>query len=223
MGGEQETMDHGLDGPRWPARSGSTRSIVVMLHGYGANGARWQAQVDAWRAVLPDTLFLAPNAPSALPDSEGRYQWRTLPAPPGVDGLASVRGNAACVDALIDAELAQHGLCADRVVIVGFSQGAMMAMHVAPRRAHEVAGLLGYSGNLAAPELLEPEMRTRPTTLLVHGDADPLMPVQATLDAAAALRAAGVAVQTEIVPGVAHAIDDRGTALGAGFLLRVLG
>jgi phospholipase/carboxylesterase len=149
--------------------------------------------------------------------------WRALPAPPGAGGLASVRASAERVDAFLDAELDHYRLGADRAVIVGFSQGAMMAMHVALRRAQPVAGVLGYSGNLAAPELLIRELRTRPTTLLVHGGMDHLMPVQTTLDAAGALRSAGVTVRTEIVPGVAQAIDDRGIALGAAFLMQVLG
>lgn len=206
------------DGPA----PGRARSMVLMLHGYGASAARWLAQSDAWRAALPHTVFIAPDAPHALPDSVGRFQWRALPAPPGEDGMVGVRASAARLDALIEHELQRYGLHAGQLALVGFSQGTMMALHVAPRRPHQVAGVLGYSGNLAAPELLALEARSRPPTLLVHGGADELMPPRATTDAAATLAALGFSVSTQVVPDVRHGIDARGIALGSAFLAHVL-
>lgn len=201
---------------------GDARNMVLMLHGYGASAARWLAQSESWRSAMPHTVFIAPDAPHSLPDSSGRYQWRSLPAPPGEDGMTGVRASAAHVNALIDRELQRYGLRDAQLVLVGFSQGTMMALHVAPRRPQPVAGVLGYSGNLTAPELLAQELRSRPPALLVHGGADPLMPPQTTLDAAATLTALGFTVHTAIVPEMQHGIDARGLALGAEFLARVL-
>ena len=125
------SFGHGLIGPRKEPKSGTASSLVVMPHGYGASGARWLAQTETWVVALPDTAFVAPNAPTPLPDSTDSCMWRPVPAPPGAAGLASVRASAEQLDAFIDAELDHYRLDADRMVIVGFSQGAMMAMHVA--------------------------------------------------------------------------------------------
>ncbi|MEO8668408.1 MAG: dienelactone hydrolase family protein, partial [Bauldia sp.] len=121
------------------------------------------------------------------------------------------------------AELKRLGLEADRLALVGFSQGTMMALHVAPRRAAPVAGVVGYSGLLAGPEHLEAEIRSRPPMLLVHGSDDPLIPAAAMQQAASTLGAADVDVEWHIRPGLGHGIDPEGLDLGATFLRRVLG
>jgi phospholipase/carboxylesterase len=126
------------------------------------------------------------------------------------------------MDAFLEAELARTGLAAERVALVGFSQGTMMALHVGLRRPAQLGGIVGYSGLLAGAEHLAAEITTKPPVLLVHGDADQVIPPMATMAAQATLGEAGVPVEWHIRPGLAHGIDNFGLDAGAAFLSRVL-
>jgi phospholipase/carboxylesterase len=213
-----------LTGPSaGPAAGGAPRSLVIFLHGYGSNGDDLIGLAPYWQETLPHTLFLAPNAPERCPGAPGGYQWWALSDLNPAARAAGVRKPAAVLNAYIDAQLAAHGLAEDRLALVGFSQGTMMALHVGPRRQKSLAGIVGYSGMLADPDALASEVRTRPPVLLVHGDADPVLPVSALQTASVALRRDGFEVAAYASPGLAHSIDAAGLRLGEDFLKRVLG
>jgi len=207
-----------LDGPRLaPASGGPARSLVILAHGYGSNGEDLIGLAPYWREALPDTAFVAPNAPQPCPDAPGGYQWWPVWTMDRADG---VRGAAPVLDAFIDAELARHGLSEDRLALVGFSQGTMLALHVAPRRRRVLAGVVGYSGMLIATD--EGDLATRPPVLLVHGDADPMVPVAAYHQARESLARQGFEVTGHVSHGLGHSIDLPGLKLGEAFLTRVL-
>ena len=103
----------------------------------------------------------------------------------------------------------------------------MMSLHVGLRRPVAPAAIVGYSGMLAVPEDVEPEkfaaeIVSRPPVLLVHGDQDPLIPVDALFHAAQSLAALGVPTEWHISPGVGHGIDQEGLRQGGEFLARRL-
>jgi phospholipase/carboxylesterase len=125
------------------------------------------------------------------------------------------------LDAFIDAELARYGLTEANLALVGFSQGTMMALHVGPRRPRTLAGIVGYSGMLAEAGVAGPAI-TRPPILLIHGDADPMIPLAAFHQAEAALVRDGFAVESHVSPGLGHSIDLAGLQLGGTFLAHVL-
>lgn len=212
-----------IDGPRIEPAAGQPRSLVVLLHGYGADGNDLLDIGRIWAPVLPRTAFVSPHAPDPCAEAPTGRQWFPLPAAadPAMLG-AGVRAAAPVLDAFLDAELARYNLGNDRLALVGFSQGTMMALHVAPRRAKRIAGVVGYSGLLAAPELLAAEAREKPPVLLVHGDADPLIPVLALFAAQKVLGEAGFPVEWHVQPGLAHGIDQAGLDHGAAFLRRIL-
>ncbi len=211
-----------LDGPRVAAASGgAARSLVILLHGYGSNGDDLISLAPYWRDALPDTAFVAPNAPEICPGAPGGYQWWGITS---LDPTARASGAARAapvLNAFIDAELARTGLTEADLALVGFSQGTMMALHVGPTRSTTLAGIVGYSGMLADASALMASI-TKPPILLVHGDADPMIPVTAFHQAKAALDAAGFAVESHVSRGLAHSIDMPGLNLGGAFLKRVL-
>jgi phospholipase/carboxylesterase len=213
-----------LSGPSAaPAAGGAPRSLVIFLHGYGSNGEDLIGLAPYWQETLPHTLFLAPNAPELCPGAPGGYQWWALSDLSPSARAAGVRKPVAVLNAYIEAQLTAHGLAEDRLALVGFSQGTMMALHVGPRRENTLAGIVGYSGMLADPEALISEVRSKPPVLLVHGDADPVLPVAALQAASVALRQQGFEVAAYASPGLAHSIDAAGLRLGEDFLKRVFG
>jgi phospholipase/carboxylesterase len=211
-----------IDGPRMiPADGGLPRSLVILLHGYGSNGDDLISLAPYWRAALPGAVFVAPNAPEQSPGAPGGYQWWALTS---LDRNAMAQGLARAapvLDGFIDAELARYNLTEGQLALVGFSQGTMMALHVGPRRRKTLAGVLGYSGMLMVDDAADPAI-TRPPILLVHGDADPMIPVAALHQAVAALTRSGFVVESHVSRGLGHSIDAAGVQLGGEFLARVL-
>jgi phospholipase/carboxylesterase len=135
--------------------------------------------------------------------------------------LGAVRA-APILHAFIDVELARYSLDEARLALVGFSQGTMMALHVGPRRPRALAGIVGYSGMLADEAAMADSTLTRPPILLIHGDADPMIPVAAFHQAEAALSKNGFVVEGHVSRGLGHSLDLNGLHLGEQFLARVL-
>ncbi|WP_294620354.1 alpha/beta fold hydrolase [uncultured Roseovarius sp.] len=216
-------LNSGRKGPH----SGETRSVVVFLHGYGANGADLLGLADVLGEHLPDTLFVAPDAPEEIPMMPGGYQWFPIPWIDGSSEEESERGMMAAVDdlnAYLDALMVDEDVLPEQVVLFGFSQGTMMALHVAPRREDEVAGIVAFSGRLLRPELLKDEVQCRPPVLLVHGDADDVVPPQSLPEAAEALQAAGWQdVYAHVMKGTAHGIAPDGLQVALAFMRDKLG
>jgi phospholipase/carboxylesterase len=213
-----------IDGPRvGPASGGAAASLVILLHGYGSNGEDLIGLAPHWRAGLPDTAFIAPNAPERCPGAPGGYQWWGITS---LDPSAMIAGSARAapvLDAFIDRELERHGLCEDHLALVGFSQGTMMALQVGPRRRATLAGIVGYSGMLANAAGLDGGDLRKPPVLLIHGDADPMIPLSAFHRTREALSRHDFVVETHVSPGLGHSIDAAGLSLGERFLKRVLG
>ena len=213
-----------LTGPTAPPLNGvKPTSLVILLHGYGSNGDDLIGLVPYWRPALPNTLFLSPNAPQPLPGSVGGFQWWALNSLAPSARAAGVRVSAAALNAFIDQQLAATGLTEDKLALVGFSQGTMMALHVGPRRARTIAGIVGYSGMLADPDALAAEVKTKPPVLLTPGDADQVLPVASLYDAERRLKTLGFEVKSHVSRGLAHSIDDISLQMGARFLVDRLG
>lgn len=207
--------------------SGTTRSIVVFLHGYGANGADLLGIADVLGEHLPDTLFVAPDAPETIPMMPTGLQWFPIPWIDGSSEEESERGLLAAADdlnAFLDALMVDEDVLPEQVVLFGFSQGAMMALHVAPRREDPLAGIVAFSGRLLRPELLEDEAISKPPVILIHGDADDVVPPQSLPQAAEALQGAGWQdVYAHIMKGTAHGIAPDGLQVALAFMRDKLG
>lgn len=214
-------MDKIVNGASLQPLSGTTRKIVLLLHGYGSNGADLIALAPHWQALLPDALFLAPNAPQRS-GMGGGYQWWPLAAFTQTALTAGASSAAPAINAFIDRKLGQYELTEADLAIVGFSQGTMMALHVGLRRSTQVAGILGYSGMLTGgPELAHAAI-TKPPVLLVHGSDDPIVPVAALHAAKAQLRKLGIEVSDHVSPGLGHSVDPVGLRLGGDFVVKAL-
>jgi phospholipase/carboxylesterase len=223
-------MSADLDGPRIPAAAGRTGQLVVFLHGYGADGNDLIELGRQWRAILPEAAFVSPHAPERSAAGMGRQWFALSNRPPDDAAGADQRLQGAVkarvgIDAFLDAELNRLGLDDSKLALVGFSQGAMMALHVGLRRRRAPAAILGFSGLLVGPERLS-EATARdarglaPPVLLVHGDQDPLIPFEAMFIAAEALAQASIPTQWRLSLGIGHGIDAEGLRRGGLFLAK---
>jgi phospholipase/carboxylesterase len=205
-----------LQGPRVAPASGEAAQLVVLCHGYGSDGNDLIGLTPHWRNELPHAAFVAPDAPQRHPMGAG-YQWFPLSRIDPVEALRGTESAAPFLESFVDAELARLKLTPDKLALVGFSQGTMMSLYVGLRRKTAPAAIVGYSGVLVGADTI-PARTTPPPVLLVHGDADQVVPPQALLMAANALAAKNIAVQWHMSHGLAHGIDPFGLALGGRFL-----
>lgn len=194
-------------------------ALVVLIHGYGANGADLIDLADALSPSLPGTAFIAPDAPEPLPEvGLSARQWfaLTFRDPGELWRGASMAGPV--LDRFLDTELARYRLPPDRVALMGFSQGTIMALHVGLRRSAAPAAILGFSGLIAGPEHLPGAIRARPPVQLIHGELDEVIPIEAIHVTREALAEAQVPVEWHVLAGVGHEIDPKGLRLARHFL-----
>lgn len=215
-----------LNGPRLEPRSGQARQLVVFLHGYGADGNDLIEIGRAWQQLLPDAAFVSPHAPRPCGQAPMGREWFPLTFRDLNERWTGVNAAAPVLNAFLDAELQRHNLPGSALALVGFSQGTMMSLFVGLRRAEAPAAIVGYSGMLVTPESdaemeqFAAQIRARPPVLLVHGDSDDLIPVQALFHAAQGLAALDVPVEFHISAGIGHGIDQEGLRQGGEFLAR---
>ena len=209
-------MPRALTGPRLPPTRGRATHLVVLCHGYGADGNDLIGLAPHWQRLLPTAAFVAPNAPEPCTGSPSGYQWFPISRLDPADMQRGVESAADALEAFLAAELARLELPAERLALVGFSQGTMMSLHVGLKR--KPAAIVGYSGLLAGAEQMEKLGPDTPPILLVHGDQDPMIPVSALFASATALGRAGARVQWHISSGIGHSIDQDGLVLGGEFL-----
>lgn len=196
-------------------------SLVVFLHGYGADGADLLGLADVLAPHLPGAAFVAPDAPDRCVGGGFGYQWFPIPWLDGSPQAAADAGMAASVKDLngfLDARLTDEGLTPDRMALIGFSQGAMMSLHVAPRRDKAVAGVVAISGRLLRPETLAAEALVKPPVLLIHGDQDAVVPFTDMAKAGDVLVAAGFPTYGHVMQGTGHGIAPDGLGVALQFL-----
>lgn len=215
-------LEQGRRGPK----QGRAERAVVFLHGYGADGQDLLGLAEPMAPHLPGTVFVAPNAPERCTNNPMGYQWFPIPWLDGSsqeDAEAGMVSAAADLNAYLDGLMRDEGLTPDRVALIGFSQGTMMSLHVAPRRAAALAAVVGFSGRLMVPDLLADEAVSRFPVLLLHGDRDDVVPFGSMQQAAEALVAAEFETYAYVMQGTAHGIAPDGLGQAVAFLRKVFG
>jgi phospholipase/carboxylesterase len=202
-----------LDAIHWgPASKARPKQLVVLCHGLGADAFDLIDLAPSWAPACPDAIFASVHAPFPHDSGFGRQWWSVADRTPAALE-AGVRTAAPYLHGFLDAELARLEL--SDYAIMGFSQGAMISLFTGLRRAAAPRAILAFSGALIAPDSLPREIENRAPVLLVHGEADDVVPVASSRDAEAVLSSTGVPVAAHYVPKLGHGIDDTGISFGA--------
>ncbi len=208
-----------ISGPeRAPAKGAAAEQLIVFLHGWGADGNDLIGLAEPWSEVLPHAHFMSPHAPDVCDANPAGRQWFSFHDRDADEITASAAEAATIINRFIDDSLERLALSDGRLALVGFSQGAMMALYIALRREAPCAAVVGYSGALIGAETLADEIRSRPPMLLAHGDADPVVPFASLGAAVQMLGSHHVSVRWHAGKGLGHGIDGPGLELGGEFL-----
>ena len=210
---------------RKAALNGQAKSLVVFLHGYGADGADLLGLADVLAERLPDTAFVAPDAAERIPGAPFGQQWFAIPRFDGstvTEADAGLNRSTDDLNAFLDQRLAYEKLGPQNLALIGFSQGAMMALHVAPRRAEPVAAVIAISGQLLHRERLAAESLSKPPVLVMHGDGDAVVPFNEMTAACNALVGAGFDTYGHVMEGSGHGIAQDGLVNALAFLKKTL-
>ena len=211
-----------LSGPMLaPASGGEPRQVVVLLHGYGSDGSDLIALASHWQGLLPDALFVSPNGPEVSRDNPAGYQWFALDLDRAESRTVGLPLARPVVVDFLKALWAQTGLTARETLLVGFSQGAMMALHVGTSLDEPLMGIIAFSGAFVPPEGFLDGTRARPPVCIVHGDRDPVVDPALSEQAAEVLRKAGFEVNYHVDHGVGHGISPDGLAFASAFIAGV--
>jgi phospholipase/carboxylesterase len=197
------------------------KSLVIFLHGVGSRGADLEAPGNLWREKLPGVSFEAPDAPFPFDQGGPGRQWFSVRGVTEANRPQRVLDAREAFDQTVAGIVEANGLAShlDRVALVGFSQGSIMALDALASGRWPVATVVAFAGRLASPEPLAPAVGSR--ALLVHGAADPVIPAQESADAQTRLEQAGVKVERHILPAVGHTISQEGAAIARDYLARV--
>lgn len=197
-----------------------TRKIVILLHGVGSNGDDLQPLAQSWAEIMPDTLFVSPNAPMRFDQGFG-YQWFSLSGVTVDNRPQRVAAARADFDAVISGILAENSIdpAKDKIIFVGFSQGSIMALDALVSGRFPLAAVVAFSGRLASVEPFTPSSDTR--VLLIHGKFDQVIPWSESQSADQRIKALGVDVQLSLEEGTPHTISPAGARTAARFIAAI--
>jgi phospholipase/carboxylesterase len=209
-----------LNGPLLPPRSGRPASqAVILLHGYGADGSDLISLGQHWGQLLPDALFVAPNAPNPCAGSAFGFEWFPLNVDRIAGRIEGARHAAPVIREFLTDLWEQTGIPPEQTVLAGFSQGAMMALHVGTALDRALAGIIAFSGAFVPAEDFDASQRARPPVTLIHGELDQVVDPDLSRQAATELSASGYEVSLHISSNTAHGIAPDGLDFATSFLL----
>lgn len=217
-----ENPVHDLSGPCVAPPGGlEARQLIVFLHGIGADGHDLIPLSAMFQQILPRAHCVAPHAPFAFDGAPFGRMWFSVADLRRVSRFDGARRAAPSLRRFLDAQLRALGLSNEKLLLVGFSQGAMMALHVGLRREVAPAGIAAHSGMLLGAESFEQELTSRPPVLLTHGASDDVLPVSCLEELERNLTRLGVETETHRMAGLGHGIDQQTVTVALQFAKRV--
>ena len=207
---------------RLEPKSKITKSIVIFLHGYGADGGDLLSIGSVLSNQFPDTLFLAPDAPTKCQLAAFGFQWFPIPSMDGTSeaGAMIELDRIVCTtNQWIDNVILEEGVVDNNVFLFGFSQGTMLSLYMGPQRKNAIGGIIGFSGKVINFDMFKKKVNSRPPVLLVHGDEDQVVSPSCLAEGHRALTSLNFDVKKYMSVGVGHGISEDGLSQASEFLL----
>ena len=205
-----------------PLTQKKPKSAVILCHGYGGDGKDISILANYWRAHLPDTVFVCPDAPEKCEASSSGFQWFDLMDRSQEQVLSKSLVAEIKLNKLIDEVKEKNNLLANQIVIGGFSQGCMISLQTGIKRKDKVNSIIGYSGRIIDTEHLSKNIVSKPNIILMHGDIDQVVTIDGLLEAKDFFAKNDYKIETKIFKNCEHRIPTEGSSLGLQFIKKHL-
>lgn len=202
-----------------PLSAQKPKKLIIFLHGYGATGEDLIDLAKEFKHIMPLAHFISPNAPFPLENEFfGGYQWFSLANYDPLVLYPQILESNRILDIFINSQLQRFGMNYEDLILVGFSQGAMMAMYNSLRSHNQNSGIIAYSGKLILPTWLGEQIKSKPKICLVHGKEDQVLPFDNFLEAQKLLQSEQIPFESHALEGLGHGIDHHGVRIAKEFL-----
>ena len=205
-----------------PLSKKKPENAVILCHGYGGDGKDISILASYWKAHLPDTLFVCPDAPEKCAASPTGFQWFDLMDQTREQILSKSLVAEMKLNKFIDEVKTKNDLSSNKIVIGGFSQGCMLSLQTGIKRKDKINSIVGYSGRIIDTKHLEKNIISRPNIMLMHGDADQIVPIDSLLEAKDFFSKNNYEIETKIFKNCEHRIPTEGSSLGLRFVKKHL-
>jgi len=203
---------------RRPQIANQAEWALILLHGVGSTGRDIISLSDHLAENFPTVAFCAPDGVAPSDTNERGRQWFSIIGVTEENRKGRLLPALSELNLMIDKEAATIGLDRSRVILLGFSQGTIMALHLAASGS-DIAGVIGLSGRLAGPVLVQ---ELWPPIALIHGTQDPIISIDVARDTATWLHDAGSKATLTEIEGLGHQIDDRALSAASDALYSIV-
>jgi len=205
----------------------SPKFLVILLHGYGANGENLIELSNEFQPIIQDAYFISPNA---IEPWEGRfpnsYQWFSLYA--GVERKAldilapKIKNANQILLKFIEEQLQRFNLSYENLILIGFSQGSMMAIYQALIMPKKIAGVISFSGKVVEPLSVGDKINSKPNICLIHGTHDSVLPFSNFHEAQEILSKDHIPFEAHAIENLDHTIDVRAVRIAQNFIRKIV-
>ena len=205
-----------------PASKNKPKNAVILCHGYGGDGKDISILANYWKAHLPETIFICPDAPERCAASPTGFQWFDLIDQSSDQILSKSLVAEMKLNQLIDEVKEKNDLSANQIVLSGFSQGCMLSLQTGIKRKDQINSIVGYSGKIIETQHLTKNIISRPNVILMHGDKDQVVPLDFFLEAKDFFKKNDYQIDSRIFENCEHRIPTEGSSLGLQFIKKHL-
>lgn len=205
-----------------PDNGNKIDNVVILLHGYGGDGEDISMLTLNWKRFLKNTIFLCPNGHEKCEINPIGYQWFDLSKNDKKYIIDQAKQAEIILHKFIHEVKKKYEIPSSKIVLVGFSQGCMMAINLGLTFLDKVNCIVGFSGKIIDRNDLEIRKKNNPNILLVHGEADEVVPVSNILEAKDFLIRNNIEVNTKIIKNCGHNIPIEASSLALNFIKKNL-
>lgn len=203
-----------------PEEGVEIKHAVILLHGYGGDGKDISMLTLNWKRHMPNTVFICPNGHEACPINPSGFQWFDL-TKDDTDYILdqSIKAEEK-IKFFINEIKKEFNLQNNQICLSGFSQGCMMSLNVGLTSEEKFSCIVGFSGKIINQNNLKLRIKNSTDTLLIHGDADQVVPSTYLLEAKDFLIRNNVGVETLLLKNCDHHIPVEASSTALNYILK---
>jgi phospholipase/carboxylesterase len=196
------------------------KNAVILLHGYGGDGKDISMLSLNWKRHMPNTVFICPNGHEVCLINPSGFQWFDLTKDdPDYILEQSIKAENK-IQKFINEIKQEFNLTNDKICLAGFSQGCMLSLNVGLISEEKFSCIVGFSGKIIDQNNLKGRIKNFSDVLLIHGDADQVVPSTYLLEAKDFLIRNSINVQTLLIKNCDHNIPMEASSTALNYILK---